>query len=74
MFTIQPDLTTAIWHKSSYSQGQNDLCIEVAARRFPGTVPIRDSKNPHGPAITPPTTAWSTFVTAVAATNGDLSA
>ncbi len=72
MCTTRPDLTTAVWRKSTYSGGGEDACVEVADRQFPGAVPIRDSKNPDGPAITPTTTAWSTFVTAVA--NGDLSA
>ncbi|GAA0378046.1 DUF397 domain-containing protein [Streptomyces blastmyceticus] len=71
MRTVRPDLSIAVWRKSSRSINGND-CVEVADRQFPGTVPIRDSKNPDGPAITPTTTAWSTFVTAVA--NGDLSA
>ncbi|MEU2868122.1 DUF397 domain-containing protein [Streptomyces olivoreticuli] len=60
-----------MWRKSSHSLNENE-CVEVADRQFPGTVPIRDSKNPHGPALTPTTTAWSTFVAAVA--NGDFSA
>ncbi|MEV6669769.1 DUF397 domain-containing protein [Streptomyces sp. NPDC051162] len=71
MRTIRPDLSIAVWRKSSRSLTENN-CVEVADRQFPGTVPIRDSKNPDGPAITPTTTAWSTFVTAVA--NGDLPA
>ncbi|MGA5132262.1 DUF397 domain-containing protein [Streptomyces olivoreticuli] len=71
MRPIRPDLSIAMWRKSSHSLNENE-CVEVADRQFPGTVPIRDSKNPDGPAITPTTTAWSTFVTAVA--NGNLSA
>ncbi|MFF4533907.1 DUF397 domain-containing protein [Streptomyces sp. NPDC001407] len=61
----------AVWRKSSRSLNEN-ACVEVADRQFPGIVPIRDSKNPHGPAITPPTAAWATFITAIATTNGDL--
>ncbi|MFI1932559.1 DUF397 domain-containing protein [Streptomyces sp. NPDC020328] len=34
---------------------------------FPGVVPVRDSKNPHGPALVLPAAAWTAFVEAVAA-------
>ncbi|MDT3396099.1 DUF397 domain-containing protein [Streptomyces sp. B1866] len=52
------------WRKSSYSNGQGAECVEVADG-YPGAVPIRDSKNPDGPALVFPTPAWSSFVTAV---------
>jgi hypothetical protein len=41
------DLSTASWRKSSFSAGGSDNCVEVAM--LPGTVAIRDSKDPHGP-------------------------
>ncbi|MGW1076730.1 DUF397 domain-containing protein [Streptomyces sp. NPDC002537] len=74
MLAVRPDLAIAVWRKSAYCGKDDNICVEVADRQFPNTVPIRDSKNPQGPAITPTTTAWSAFVTAVAATDGDLSA
>lgn len=52
------------WRKSSYSNGEGGECVEVADG-CPGTVPVRDSKNPHGPAVVFPTDAFSTFVSAV---------
>ncbi|MEJ8648612.1 DUF397 domain-containing protein [Streptomyces sp. MS1.AVA.3] len=58
------DLSTAVWRKSSYSNGDGGNCVEVFDD-LPGIVPVRDSKDPHGPAIIFPATAWSTFVTAV---------
>ncbi|GAA5612783.1 DUF397 domain-containing protein [Streptomyces platensis] len=58
------DLSTAVWRKSSYSNGDGGNCVEVADD-LPGIVPVRDSKAPHGPAIVFPATAWATFVTAV---------
>ncbi|MBL1067677.1 DUF397 domain-containing protein [Streptomyces sp. 7-21] len=58
--TIQPDLHTAQWRKSSYSGGNNGTCVEVADG-FPGVVPVRDSKNP-GPALVVPTRAWAAFL------------
>ena len=41
------DLSAATWHKSSYSSGGGSNCVEVAI--IPGSVAIRDSKNPDGP-------------------------
>ena len=37
------------WFKSSYSNNGGD-CVEVAAN-VPGAVPVRDSKDPHGPQL-----------------------
>ncbi|MEU8564860.1 DUF397 domain-containing protein [Streptomyces cyaneofuscatus] len=34
---------------------------------FPGVVPVRDSKNPGGPALVLPATAWTAFIGAVTA-------
>ncbi|WP_217189648.1 DUF397 domain-containing protein, partial [Streptomyces buecherae] len=36
-----------------------------------GTVPVRDSKNPHGPALAFDTSAWSAFVAGVKAGDFD---
>ncbi|MGW3013692.1 DUF397 domain-containing protein [Streptomyces sp. NPDC001219] len=52
------------WRKSSYSNGEGAACIEVADG-FPGAVPVRDSKNPHGPACVFPEAGWASFVDAV---------
>lgn len=56
-----PDLSTAVWRKSSYSNGDGGTCVEVADNR-PGLVPVRDSKNPHGPALLIPGRAWTAFI------------
>ncbi|NUH35425.1 DUF397 domain-containing protein [Streptomyces samsunensis] len=54
------------WFKSSYSDN-GGACIEVAANLVAsrGVVPVRDSKDPHGPALMFQPTAWSSFVSAV---------
>ncbi|MFI5526349.1 DUF397 domain-containing protein [Streptomyces platensis] len=58
------DLSTARWRKSSHSNPNGGSCVEVADD-FPGLVPIRDSKNPHGPALLIPAEAWAAFVTSL---------
>lgn len=64
MKTIPDASALAGWRKSSYSNGEGAECIEVADA-FPGAVPVRDSKNPHGPACVFTQAGWSTFVTAL---------
>ncbi|MFJ6855248.1 DUF397 domain-containing protein [Streptomyces sp. NPDC091271] len=56
-----PDLGTAVWRKSSYSDGGDNNCLEVADR-YPGLVPVRDSKTPAGPALVIAAPAWAAFV------------
>ncbi|MGW3659895.1 DUF397 domain-containing protein [Streptomyces sp. NPDC005151] len=56
-----PDFSTAVWRKSSYSDGGANNCVEVADD-FPGLVPVRDSKIPTGPALVIAAPAWSVFV------------
>ncbi|MEV7384151.1 DUF397 domain-containing protein [Streptomyces lydicus] len=58
------DLTTATWRKSSYSNQDGGQCIEVADDS-PALVPVRDSKDPNGPALLFPAVAWASFVGAV---------
>ncbi|MFF5718486.1 DUF397 domain-containing protein [Streptomyces buecherae] len=52
------------WRKSSYSGASNGNCVEVSAA-YPGAVPVRDSKDPQGPALVFDMVAWSAFVGAV---------
>lgn len=55
------DLSTATWHKSSYSGGGGGNCLEVADGH-PALVPVRDSKNPLGPRLVFRADTWSTFI------------
>ncbi|MGW3041027.1 DUF397 domain-containing protein [Kitasatospora sp. NPDC001159] len=64
------DLTDAHWRKSSYS-GSGGTCVEVADG-FAGLMPVRDSKDPSGPALVFSATSWQSFVTAVRAGEFDL--
>ncbi|MFE6775395.1 DUF397 domain-containing protein [Streptomyces sp. NPDC057702] len=60
------------WTKSSYSNNGGD-CVEVAANLAPyGAVPVRDSKDPQGPALAFEPASWSAFVASVKA--GDFTA
>ncbi|WP_369185017.1 DUF397 domain-containing protein [Streptomyces sp. Y1] len=61
----RPDLSRASWFKSSYS-GNGGTCVEVSAD-FPGVAPVRDSKDPEGPALVFSAEAWRSFVAATAA-------
>ncbi|MDO0935742.1 DUF397 domain-containing protein [Streptomyces sp. DG2A-72] len=56
---IDPD--SVAWHKSSYSNDTAGECVEVADN-LPGITPVRDSKNPDGPALVFPTDVWAHFV------------
>jgi len=55
-----PAFCTAVWRKSSYSGGQGD-CLELA-HGVPALAPVRDSKNPTGPAIPFGRNAWRAFI------------
>lgn len=61
------DLTAAEWIRSSYSDASGGQCVEIS-RAFAQThnaIPVRDSKNPHGPALIFPAEGWSSFVSAL---------
>ncbi|MFG2590512.1 DUF397 domain-containing protein [Streptomyces sp. NPDC048438] len=51
----------AAWRKSSYSGNTGGDCVEVA-EGCSASVPVRDSKNPAGPALVMSTHAWQAFV------------
>ncbi|MGC4787856.1 DUF397 domain-containing protein [Micromonospora sp. DT178] len=57
--TISAALAGARWRKSSRS-GDEGACVEMAL--VPGTVAVRDSKDPSGPALLFPPAAWAAFV------------
>jgi hypothetical protein len=57
----RPDPNGAAWRKSSYSNQEGGNCVEVADG-FPGVVPVRDSKDPHGPALVFPAASWTAFI------------
>ncbi|MFF7854416.1 DUF397 domain-containing protein [Streptomyces sp. NPDC007904] len=50
-----------MWRKSSYSNQEGGDCVEVADG-FPGVVPVRDSKVPHGPQLCFEAASWAAFI------------
>jgi len=48
-FPNTTDLSRAQWRKSTYSGGGNESCVELAP--VTRMIAIRDSKNPHKPAL-----------------------
>lgn len=58
------DVTGVTWRKSSYSNGGDNNCVEVADS-LPGVVPVRDSKVSGGPTLVVPAGAWAAFVASV---------
>ncbi|MDH6139250.1 hypothetical protein P3T35_001250 [Kitasatospora sp. GP30] len=58
-----PDLSNAFWFKSSHSNNGGE-CVEVSAS-LPNAVPVRDSKNPEGPALVFTSQGFAAFVRGV---------
>ncbi|RKS79030.1 uncharacterized protein DUF397 [Actinomadura pelletieri DSM 43383] len=44
------DLNQVVWRKASRSTSNGGNCVEITS--VPGTIAIRDSKNPNGPRLT----------------------
>ncbi|WP_433244216.1 DUF397 domain-containing protein [Actinomadura nitritigenes] len=55
------DMTKAVWRKSSYTTSNGGECVELAA--VPGTVAVRDSKDPDGPRLVFDRRAFAEFLT-----------
>lgn len=60
--STEPDIIA--WRRSSYSNGTGGECVEVADG-LSDSVPVRDSKYPHGPALLVPADCWTGFVAAL---------
>ncbi|MFI9339876.1 DUF397 domain-containing protein [Streptomyces sp. NPDC052773] len=62
--TIPNAATLSGWRKSSHSDDNAGSCLEVLDHH-PTGIPVRDSKNPTGPALVFPAAGWSSFVRAI---------
>jgi Domain of unknown function (DUF397) len=59
-------IADAGWRRSSYSGGSGSSnCVDV--RDYPGTIAVRDSKNPDGPELALSPVGWRAFTTGVKA-------
>ncbi|MEE1786177.1 DUF397 domain-containing protein [Streptomyces sp. SP17BM10] len=54
------------WRKSSYSNTTGGDCVEIA-EAHKGAIAVRDSKDPHGPALGFSPEAWQAFVAGIQA-------
>ncbi|GHC75054.1 hypothetical protein GCM10010507_63080 [Streptomyces cinnamoneus] len=56
------------WRKSSYSsagdEDGSDNCLEVNDTS-PAHIHVRDSKDPHGPVLTLPSSSWAALLHAL---------
>jgi hypothetical protein len=59
-----PELNSARWRRSSYSNTNGGNCVEIT-EDFPGVVPVRDSKAPSSPALVVTAASWTAFVSAL---------
>jgi Domain of unknown function (DUF397) len=69
------DLSRATWRKSSYSKGSGGSCVEIALLAGSAgehDVAVRDSKDPHGPALSFSGGQWRDFTAAVKAHDLDV--
>ncbi|UUY48838.1 DUF397 domain-containing protein [Streptomyces yangpuensis] len=64
MATSGTDLSKAVWRTSTYTNGDNGDCVEVADG-LTGVVPVRDSKRPDGGVVMIGAAAWGPFVAAL---------
>jgi hypothetical protein len=61
---VDTDLSRAVWHKSTFSNGSGGNCVEVASN-LPRIVAVRDSKDRTGPKLAFSQQAWSAFLQAI---------
>jgi Domain of unknown function (DUF397) len=56
-------VSSPTWRKSSHSGTQEGACVEVA--QLPGTVGVRDSKNPEGGHLSLGASRFAALVTRI---------
>ncbi len=69
------DLSRVMWRKSSYSNSSGGSCVEIAVLTDAvgeHAIAVRDSKDPHGPALTFTAREWRAFTSAIKSHELDL--
>lgn len=61
MAACHPDLSQAIWRKSTYSSSTGQNCVEVATNLH-DIVAVRDSMDPNGPRLLVSLYEWRSFL------------
>ncbi|WP_372442030.1 DUF397 domain-containing protein [Actinomadura violacea] len=56
-------MAKVVWRKSSYTTSNGGDCVELAS--VPGTVAVRDSKDPDGPKLVFGRRAFTSFLTGI---------
>jgi hypothetical protein len=62
---------TMKWRKSTYSNGEETMCVEVA-RTSNRRIATRDSKNPTGPSLETSRPHWARLLADIKAGRHDL--
>lgn len=60
MVAHHPDLSRAVWRKSSRSSSQGQNCVEVA--HLGGVLAVRDSKDPDGGGLLVSRAEWVALI------------
>jgi hypothetical protein len=55
-----PNLSRAVWRKSTYTQPDGQACVEITS--LGGVVAVRDSKDPDGPKLTVARAGWQNVI------------
>jgi Domain of unknown function (DUF397) len=63
---VDVDLSRAVWHKSTFSNGSGGNCVE-SARLPDGSRAVRHSKDPDGPSLIFSPSEWDAFLQGVRA-------
>jgi len=61
---VDVDLSPAIWHKSTFSNGSGGNCVETAKTPDGGRA-VRHSKHPDEPSLVFTASEWEEFVQGV---------
>jgi hypothetical protein len=61
---VDIDLSRAVWHKSTFSNGNGGNCLEHA--KLPdGSRVVRHSRHPEGPSLIFTPSEWDAFIQGV---------